>query len=56
MDNAKFKNLRDDELFETDGGGIPVIGAIGIGVGVVMGISAIVSAYNGYQEAARGVR
>lgn len=53
MENTKFKNLKDDELFETDGG-IPVIGAIGIGVGIVMGISAVVETFNGYQEAARG--
>ena len=53
MENIMFENLQDNELQEIDGG-IPPLAAVGIGVGVIMGLSAVVSAFNGYHEAARG--
>ena len=52
MENIMFENLQDNELQEIDGG-IPPLAAVGIGVGVIMGLSAFVSAFNGYHEAAR---
>ncbi len=46
--NDKFEILREDEMVEVDGGvsGIAIVG------GVILVVSAVVSAFNGYVDEA----
>lgn len=52
MNGNNFQSLNDNDLAMVNGGGITVGTAILIGCGVTMGLSAVVSFFNGYSDAA----
>lgn len=53
MENNRFEMLSNDELSEVEGGSLSIGAGLAIAGGVVLGLSAIVSAFNGYQEEKR---
>lgn len=53
--NKEFMVLNEYELAEVDGGSISLAAGIAIGCAGMLVVSAAASAYNGYQDAKRGV-